>query len=125
MALSLTLDSRDEATIVKEDGPDGFSAETIFKAATGCQGLTYDDVILMPGKRSPYRNLMFMRFSSSMFLAVRVGRALSAPEDYRYCVWCCRNGNSSPFPELMRMLCRCFRRCASCSTPRETARVER
>ncbi|CAN0348419.1 unnamed protein product [Pylaiella littoralis] len=49
MDLSLTLDSRDEATIVKEDGPDGFSAETIFKEATGCQGLTYDDVILMPG----------------------------------------------------------------------------
>lgn len=49
MDLSLTLDSRDEATIVKEDGPDGFSAETIFKNATGCQGLTYDDVILMPG----------------------------------------------------------------------------
>ncbi|CAB1099872.1 unnamed protein product [Ectocarpus sp. CCAP 1310/34] len=49
MDLSLTLDSRDEATIVKEDGPDGFSAETIFKATTGCQGLTYDDVILMPG----------------------------------------------------------------------------
>lgn len=55
MALSLTLDSRDEATIVKEDGPDGFSAETIFKAATGCQGLTYDDVILMPGKPVPNR----------------------------------------------------------------------
>ena len=50
MDLSLTLDSRDEATIVKEDGPDGFSAETIFKNATGCQGLTYDDVILMPGE---------------------------------------------------------------------------
>lgn len=50
MDLSLTLDSRDEATIVKEDGPDGFSAETIFKTATGCQGLTYDDVILMPGE---------------------------------------------------------------------------
>lgn len=50
MDLSLTLDSRDEATIVKEDGPDGFSAETIFKKAVGCQGLTYDDVILMPGE---------------------------------------------------------------------------
>lgn len=50
MDLSLTLDSRDEATIVKEDGPDGFSAETIFKNAVGCQGLTYDDVILMPGE---------------------------------------------------------------------------
>ncbi len=50
MDLSLTLDSRDEATIVKEDGPDGFSAETIFKSATGCQGLTYDDVILLPGE---------------------------------------------------------------------------
>lgn len=50
MDLSLTLDSRDEATIVKEDGPDGFSAETIFESATGCQGLTYDDVILMPGE---------------------------------------------------------------------------
>jgi len=51
MDLSLTLDSRDEATIVKEDGPDGFSAETIFKSATGCQGLTYDDVILLPGEQ--------------------------------------------------------------------------
>ncbi|CAN0140254.1 unnamed protein product [Scytosiphon promiscuus] len=49
MDLSLTLESRDETPIVKEDGPDGFSADTIFKSATGCQGLTYDDVILMPG----------------------------------------------------------------------------
>lgn len=48
--MELTLDSRDEQQ-AKKDGPDGFTASTIFKSAAGCQGLTYDDVILMPGER--------------------------------------------------------------------------
>lgn len=47
--MALTLESRDEQQ-AKEDGPDGFSATTIFRSPTGCQGLTYDDVILMPGE---------------------------------------------------------------------------
>lgn len=46
--MDLTLASRDEQQ-GKEDGPDGFSAITIFTSPAGCQGLTYDDVILMPG----------------------------------------------------------------------------
>ena len=50
--MDLTLESRDEQQ-PKENGPDGFTATTIFKSAAGCQGLTYDDVILMPGERSP------------------------------------------------------------------------
>lgn len=55
--MDLTLDSRDELQ-AKEDGPDGFTASTIFKSAAGCQGLTYDDVILMPGERSTAQLLL-------------------------------------------------------------------
>lgn len=48
--MELTLDCNDERP-VKEDGPDGYSAMTIFSSPAGCQGLTYDDIILMPGER--------------------------------------------------------------------------
>lgn len=48
--MKLTVESGDQQQI-KEDGPDGFCATTIFNSPAGCQGLTYDDVILMPGER--------------------------------------------------------------------------
>lgn len=47
--MELTLDCNDERP-GKEDGPDGYSAATIFTSPAGCQGLTYDDIILMPGE---------------------------------------------------------------------------
>lgn len=47
--MELTLDCNDERPC-KEDGPDGYSAMTIFSSPAGCQGLTYDDIILMPGE---------------------------------------------------------------------------
>ncbi|CAM9682199.1 unnamed protein product [Ascophyllum nodosum] len=46
--MDLTLDTSDERQ-EKQEGPDGYSAVTIFSSPIGCQGLTYDDVILMPG----------------------------------------------------------------------------
>lgn len=48
--MDLTLDLSADERPGKEDGPDGYSAATIFQSPTGCQGLTYDDVILMPGE---------------------------------------------------------------------------
>lgn len=47
--MELTLDCNDDRP-GQEDGPDGYSAATIFGSPAGCQGLTYDDVILMPGE---------------------------------------------------------------------------
>ena len=47
--MDLTLDTSDERQ-EKQEGPDGYSAVTIFSSPIGCQGLTYDDVILMPGE---------------------------------------------------------------------------
>lgn len=51
--MDLTLDLTSDERPAKEDGSDGYSAVTIFHSPAGCQGLTYDDIILMPGKWRP------------------------------------------------------------------------